>query len=87
MPDWVVLATAVITLSVNTLALIMGMARFKNWLQSGVVEPYIRPLRDDMKSMREERAEDRKMLLEHDKYVYLLLGKQFGEIPNKPGAP
>ncbi|MGE3703585.1 MAG: hypothetical protein AB7G08_33400 [Hyphomicrobiaceae bacterium] len=80
-PDWIVLVGALITLSVQTLALIMGMARFKNWLQSSVVEPYMKPLRDDIKAIKDDRSEDRRLLLEHDKYIYLLLGKQLGEIP------
>lgn len=85
MPDWIILAGALITLSLNTLALVMGIARFKTWFQGSVVEPYIKPLKDDVASMKASQSEDHKMLLEHDKYIYLLLGKQLGGIPHLDG--
>lgn len=76
-PDWLILAIAISTLCVNTVALIVGMNRFKVWLQKAVIEPYIRPIKDDQSAMKAAAETDHTMLIEHDRYIYLLLGKNF----------
>lgn len=85
MPEWAILAGYMFTIAGQIIALVVGAARLKRWFEKSVVDPYVKPIRDDVGTLKEGQVEDRALLRKHDKYIYLLLGKQFGGIPDIDG--
>lgn len=62
---------------------------FKTWYMDAIVGPHIDPIKDDVKSIKEEHIRQGRILAKHDTalekyttYTLLLLGKVFGGIPN-----
>lgn len=93
LPQWVIVIGAIggfLATWVGVLYSIhRGILALQGWFSHDVLGPYLTPIRDDMGSVKDqvaqiakERQIDRQLLMEHDKFIYILLGKQFGGIPD-----
>jgi len=66
-----------------------GLKAFQRWFMSEVIEPHIKPMQEDVKSLKDTQADSNAVLEEvvrtqraHDNFIYMLLGKVFGGVPD-----
>lgn len=93
MSDEVTLALSLVGGQATVLAILhFGVKAFQKWFMSAVVDPHVKPMQEDVKSMKNAQASMSALLARHDaaleeqgRHIAMLQGKVFGGFPDMRG--
>ena len=88
-PQWAIVVFSIIGGQATIIAIVhFGVRAFQRWFMADIIDPHIKPMQEDLKTIRSDYAETKALvathdsvLSEHDKHIAMLQGKVFGGIP------